>query len=57
MSVIRYMCQRVAVMFKGELVEVGDTEEIFDHPEHPYTQKLLSSVLTIQNDAQSIVLK
>lgn len=59
MSVIRYMCQRVAVMLKGELVEVGDTNEIFEHPEHPYTQKLLSSVLTIQNDTntQSIILK
>ncbi|MDN4493076.1 ABC transporter ATP-binding protein [Ureibacillus aquaedulcis] len=59
MSVIRYMCQRVAVMFKGEIVEVGDTKEIFEHPEHPYTQKLLSSVLTIQNDTdtQSIILK
>ncbi len=59
MSVIRYMCQRVAVMFKGELVEVGDTKEIFEKPKHSYTQKLLSSVLTIQKDAntESIVLK
>lgn len=58
MSVIRYMCQRVAVMFKGELVEIGDTKEIFENPKHSYTQKLLSSVLTIQKDEnqRSIVL-
>ncbi|WP_346234873.1 ATP-binding cassette domain-containing protein [Lysinibacillus telephonicus] len=58
MSVIRYMCERVAVMFKGEMVEIGDTKELFENPQHPYTQKLLSSVLTIQKDEdkQSIVL-
>ncbi|MFP3919623.1 ATP-binding cassette domain-containing protein [Lysinibacillus telephonicus] len=58
MSVIRYMCQRVAVMFKGEMVEIGYTKELFENPQHPYTQKLLSSVLTIQKDEdkQSIVL-
>nr|WP_106781055.1 ABC transporter ATP-binding protein [Lysinibacillus timonensis] len=48
MSVIRYMCQRVAVMYKGELVEVGSTVDIFETPKHSYTQKLLSSVLSIQ---------
>ena len=48
MEVIRYMCKRVAVMYKGELVEVGETQEVFDHPQHPYTEKLLSSVLSVQ---------
>ena len=48
MSVIRYMCKKIAVMYKGELVEVGETEAIFESPQHPYTQKLLSSVLSIQ---------
>ena len=49
MSVIRYMCQKVAVMYKGEIVEVGSTEELFNAPQHPYTQKLLSAVLTIDD--------
>lgn len=48
MSVIRYMCKKVAVMYKGELVEVGNTEAIFETPQHSYTQKLLSSVLSIR---------
>ncbi len=48
MSVIRYMCERVAVMYKGEIVEVGNTKDIFETPKHAYTQKLLSSVLTVQ---------
>lgn len=47
MSVIRYMCERVAVMYKGEIVEVGTTKDVFETPKHAYTQKLLSSVLTI----------
>jgi len=47
MSVIRYMCERVAVMYKGNLVEVGSTNDIFEHPTHAYTQKLLSSVLSV----------
>ncbi|WP_339288007.1 ABC transporter ATP-binding protein [Ureibacillus sp. FSL K6-0786] len=47
MAVIRYMCQRVAVMYKGEIVEVGETQKVFEHPEHPYTKKLLSSVLSV----------
>ena len=48
MEVIRYMCKRVAVMYKGELVEVGETQDVFENPQHPYTEKLLSSVLSVQ---------
>lgn len=50
MAVIRYMCQRIAVMYKGELVEVGETQDVFENPQHPYTQKLLSSVLSVQTE-------
>lgn len=45
MSVIRYMCERVAVMYKGIIVEIGDTKDVFETPQHSYSQKLLSSVL------------
>lgn len=38
MAVIRYMCNRVAVMYKGEIVEIGDTKKIFENPEHSYTK-------------------
>ncbi|MGL5115174.1 MAG: ABC transporter ATP-binding protein, partial [Beijerinckiaceae bacterium] len=43
-SVIRYFCDRVAVMRKGKLVEIGPTEQVCDNPRHPYTKALLSAV-------------
>ncbi|NNE95504.1 MAG: dipeptide ABC transporter ATP-binding protein [Acidimicrobiales bacterium] len=44
LSVIRHIANRVAVMYLGRLVEVGDVGEVFDHPLHPYTQALLSAI-------------
>lgn len=44
MSVVRYLCDRVAVMYLGKLVEVGTKQEIFENPLHPYTQALLSAI-------------
>jgi peptide/nickel transport system ATP-binding protein len=44
MSVIREVCDRVAVMYLGEIVEIGDTEEVFANPQHPYTEALLSAI-------------
>ena len=44
MSVIRYLADRVAIMYLGEIIETGKTEEIFTSPFHPYTKALLSSV-------------
>ena len=46
MSVIRQICDRVAVMYLGEIVEIGPVEEIFTSPQHPYTEALLSSIPT-----------
>lgn len=43
-SVIRYFCDRMAVMYKGKIVETGDTEEVCTNPQHRYTQALLSAV-------------
>ena len=43
-SVIRYMCDRVAVMHRGKIVEIGDTEAICNDPQHLYTQSLISAV-------------
>jgi ABC-type glutathione transport system ATPase component len=44
LSVVRYMADRTAVMYQGKLVEIDDTETIFNHPKHPYTQALLASI-------------
>ena len=44
MAVIRYFCDRVAVMYRGKIVEIGETEQIITDPQHAYTKALLSSV-------------
>jgi oligopeptide/dipeptide ABC transporter ATP-binding protein len=44
LAVARYMCDRIAVMYLGKIVEMGPTEEILAHPRHPYTKALLSAV-------------
>ncbi len=46
LSVIRYICDRTAVMFQGEIVEIGDTEKVFNRPQQEYTRKLLSAIPT-----------
>lgn len=44
LSMVRYLCHRVAVMLQGRIVEIGPTESIFTCPQHPYTRALLSSI-------------
>ncbi|MFK0338220.1 ABC transporter ATP-binding protein [Agrobacterium deltaense] len=44
MSVIRYMCDRVAVMYRGKIVEMGDTDQVVNDPQHDYTRSLLSAI-------------
>jgi oligopeptide/dipeptide ABC transporter ATP-binding protein len=44
LSVIRQICDRIAVMYLGRVVEVGEAERIYEHPRHPYSAALLSAV-------------
>ena len=44
LAVARYMCDRIAVMFNGKIVEIAETEELLGNPIHPYTKRLISSI-------------
>ena len=60
MSVIEYICDRVAIMYLGKIVEIGKKEDIFNDPRHPYTQALLSAVPKVtgqKEDQQRIILE
>lgn len=57
MSVIKYLADRVAIMYLGEIVEIGKTSDIFSNPLHPYTKALLSAVPSINNFKKKDLLK
>jgi peptide/nickel transport system ATP-binding protein len=44
LAVARYMCNRIAVMFNGKIVEIAKTEDLLNNPIHPYTKRLISSI-------------
>ena len=46
LSVVRYMSDRIMVMKQGQIVEIGPRDRVFKEPQHPYTQKLLASIMS-----------
>ncbi|NDL59569.1 ABC transporter ATP-binding protein [Phytoactinopolyspora mesophila] len=48
LAVVRHVCDTIAVMHKGELVEIGPTEQIYNDPQHPYTKRLVAAVPTLR---------
>lgn len=61
LAVIRHISDRVAVIYLGQVVELGETEDVFTHPRHPYTQALLSAIPVpdpvVERTRQRIILK
>ncbi|QNM93956.1 ABC transporter ATP-binding protein [Mycoplasma sp. Pen4] len=55
LRMVEYISDRIAVMNKGRLLEVGSTDEIMNHSLHPYTKSLLDSVPSIDSDKQSLI--
>ena len=52
LATVRYMCDKVGVMYLGRIVEEADTEELFDNPLHPYTRALMSAALPSHPDIE-----
>ena len=53
-GIVARMCDRVAVMYAGRIVEMGSVRDIFNHPSHPYTEALLASVPKMDEDVDRL---
>jgi peptide/nickel transport system ATP-binding protein len=55
LGIIAEACDRVAVMYAGEIVEIGDARQVFAHPEHPYTRELLRSTISLSTTGLNFI--
>ncbi len=57
LAVVRYLCDRVAVMYLGRVVEQGPVDAVFERPQHPYTQALLAAAPRLHGAAPPVLLQ
>ena len=55
LSLLKSVADRIGVMYLGRLVEVGDTEDVFGNPQHPYTRALLSAISTVTEEDRALI--
>ena len=56
LSVVKYISDRIGVMYLGNIVELADSQELFNYPMHPYTEALLSAIPTTTDDGRELVM-
>lgn len=54
LRIVRHLVDRIAVMYLGRVVEIGDIRSVYDHPRHPYTRALLASVPTMDPSVRNV---
>jgi len=57
LSLIRYMCHEIAIMYLGKIVEIGQTDEVIENPRHPYTQALIAAVPILDPEVKNEEIK
>jgi peptide/nickel transport system ATP-binding protein len=57
LGIVRYLADRIAVMYMGQVVEIGPAEAVFNPPHHPYTEALLSAMPTLDPESQPVRIK